>query len=914
MSDMTADPFSFDRTTPTSPTQSEASSASTPDAPLGLFNLPTDDNNPVPDTAAAPSTPAAAVSGASRTAHMGRRPRRDPQAAEHLLEGLNPQQQQAVQHSGTPLLIVAGAGSGKTTVLTRRIAYVLETQPVRASQILAITFTNKAAAEMRERVQHIVGTEATYMWVSTFHSMCVRILRAQAAQLEVVNSNFTIYDADDAKRLLTMIVKDLNLDPKKYAPKALSNRISHWKNELIDAETAAADAHEGHFDKVASEVYGIYQARLRAANAFDFDDLIGETVALLESHPAIAQYYQRRFRHVLVDEYQDTNHAQYMLVRALVGDGSNGVEPAELCVVGDADQSIYAFRGATIRNIVEFERDFTNATTILLEQNYRSTQNILSAANAVIDNNAGRRKKNLWTAAGDGPLIDLYVADNEHDEARFIGSEIDKLHDEGMSYSDMAVFYRTNNGSRPLEDAFIRTGLPYKVVGGTRFYERMEVRDIVAYLKVVENPADTVSLRRIINTPRRGIGDRAISCLAMFAEQQGVSLWEACCRAQNGTVPFLNSRAENAIAAFVSLITGIQDHNAGAEHTAGADSLPDLGELVELVIDRSGYRASLEGSNDPQDQARLDNLNELVSVAHEFSADAASLRALEESFAQDNANGISEETVAEGTEGLAAPGSLAAFLERVSLTSDTDQIPDEDDGMITLMTLHSAKGLEFPVVFITGWEDGMFPHMRALADDTELSEERRLAYVGITRAKRKLYLTRAVVRSSWGQPQSNPQSRFLEEIPAHLLNVLREAPEFDDDDDWSYGSSGRSWGAGGGSQWGAGNRSWGTGSREGKSSAQYAGRGGGSRSGRYGDVQKRWGSPVETRRVAPKTASPRHSSVISVEKGDRVVHDKYGLGKVMEVTGVGPSATALVDFGSSGVVRLMLVAAPIEKL
>ncbi|MDY2979196.1 MAG: UvrD-helicase domain-containing protein [Lawsonella sp.] len=845
---------------------------------------------------------------------MGRRSRRDPQAAEHLLEGLNPQQQQAVQHSGTPLLIVAGAGSGKTTVLTRRIAYVLETQPVRASQILAITFTNKAAAEMRERVQHIVGTEATYMWVSTFHSMCVRILRAQAAQLEVVNSNFTIYDADDAKRLLTMIVKDLNLDPKKYAPKALSNRISHWKNELIDAETAAADAHEGHFDKVASEVYGIYQARLRAANAFDFDDLIGETVALLESHPAIAQYYQRRFRHVLVDEYQDTNHAQYMLVRALVGDGSNGVEPAELCVVGDADQSIYAFRGATIRNIVEFERDFTNATTILLEQNYRSTQNILSAANAVIDNNAGRRKKNLWTAAGDGPLIDLYVADNEHDEARFIGSEIDKLHDEGMSYSDMAVFYRTNNGSRPLEDAFIRTGLPYKVVGGTRFYERMEVRDIVAYLKVVENPADTVSLRRIINTPRRGIGDRAISCLAMFAEQQGVSLWEACCRAQNGTVPFLNSRAENAIAAFVSLITGIQDHNAGAEHTAGADSLPDLGELVELVIDRSGYRASLEGSNDPQDQARLDNLNELVSVAHEFSADAASLRALEESFAQDNANGISEETVAEGTEGLAAPGSLAAFLERVSLTSDTDQIPDEDDGMITLMTLHSAKGLEFPVVFITGWEDGMFPHMRALADDTELSEERRLAYVGITRAKRKLYLTRAVVRSSWGQPQSNPQSRFLEEIPAHLLNVLREAPEFDDDDDWSYGSSGRSWGAGGGSQWGAGNRSWGTGSREGKSSAQHAGRGGGSRSGRYGDVQKRWGSPVETRRVAPKTASPRHSSVISVEKGDRVVHDKYGLGKVMEVTGVGPSATALVDFGSSGVVRLMLVAAPIEKL
>lgn len=824
------------------------------------------------------------------------------QNADQLLEGLNPQQQQAVRHSGTPLLIVAGAGSGKTTVLTRRIAYVLATQPVRASQILAITFTNKAAAEMRERVQQIVGAEANYMWVSTFHSMCVRILRAQAAELDVVNSSFTIYDADDSKRLLAMIIKELNLDSKKYAPKVLANRISHWKNELIDPEAAAADAPEGHFDKVAAEVYGLYQARLRAANAFDFDDLIGETVALLESHPNIAQYYQRRFRHVLVDEYQDTNHAQYMLVRALVGDGTNGVEPAELCVVGDADQSIYAFRGATIRNIVEFERDFTNATTILLEQNYRSTQNILSAANAVIDNNEGRRKKNLWTDAGDGPLIDLYVADNEHDEARFIGNEIDKLHDEGVSYSDIAIFYRTNNGSRPLEDAFIRTGLPYKVVGGTRFYERMEVRDIVAYLKVLENPADTVSLRRIINTPRRGIGDRAISCLAVFAEQQGISLWEACCRAKEGVVPFLNSRAEKSIASFVELMTDIQHHIAGRDHTAGEGSLPDLGEIVEMVIDRSGYRASLEGSNDPQDQSRLDNLKELVSVAHEF---AASLRALEESFDDSNADGVSKETIDEGTEGLAEPGSLAAFLERVSLASDTDRIPDENDGMITLMTLHSAKGLEFPVVFVTGWEEGMFPHMRALADDNELSEERRLAYVGITRAKRKLYLTRAVVRSSWGQPQSNPQSRFLDEIPADLLNVSREAPEIADDDDWSYGSSGRSWGSSSRS-----GQSWGSRSNR----ANHSGRGDKSRSGRYGDVQKRWGSPVETRRIAPKTASPRRTSLISVEKGDRVVHDKYGLGKVMEVSGTGPSTTALVDFGSSGVVRLMLVAAPIEKL
>ena len=424
-------------------------------------------------------------------------------------------------------------------------------------------------------------------------------------------------------------------------------------------------------------------------------------------------------------------------------------------------------------------------------------------------------------------------------------------------------------------------------------------------LKVLENPADTVSLRRIINTPRRGIGDRAISCLAVFAEQQGISLWEACCRAKEGVVPFLNSRAEKSIASFVELMTDIQHHIAGRDHTAGEGSLPDLGEIVEMVIDRSGYRASLEGSNDSQDQSRLDNLKELVSVAHEFSADAASLRALEESFDDSNADGVSKETIDEGTEGLAEPGSLAAFLERVSLASDTDRIPDENDGMITLMTLHSAKGLEFPVVFVTGWEEGMFPHMRALADDNELSEERRLAYVGITRAKRKLYLTRAVVRSSWGQPQSNPQSRFLDEIPADLLNVSREAPEIADDDDWSYGSSGRSWGSSSRS-----GQSWGSRSNR----ANHSGRGDKSRSGRYGDVQKRWGSPVETRRIAPKTASPRRTSLISVEKGDRVVHDKYGLGKVMEVSGTGPSTTALVDFGSSGVVRLMLVAAPIEKL
>lgn len=825
-----------------------------------------------------------------------RRPKSDPS---QLLEGLNPQQKEAVQHSGTPLLIVAGAGSGKTTVLTRRIAYILATQPIRASQILAITFTNKAAAEMRERVAKVVGSEANYMWVSTFHSMCVRILRAQAAHLGEVNSNFTIYDADDSRRLLKMIAQDMNLDTKKFAPRALANRISAWKNELVGPEDAASDVRPGHPDKTMAEVYAEYQVRLRAANAFDFDDLIAETVTLLTSHPAIAEYYQRRFRHVLVDEYQDTNHAQYRLIRALVGDGSSGIPPAELCVVGDADQSIYAFRGATIRNIVEFERDFTNAKTILLEQNYRSTQNILSAANAVIDHNDNRRKKKLWTDAGDGPLIGLYVADNEHDEARFIAEEIDKLVDKGKKYSDIAVFYRTNNGSRPIEDAFIRTGLPYKVVGGTRFYERAEVRDIVAYLRVLENPDDTVSIRRIINTPRRGIGDRAQSCVSVYAEQQGISFWDALQAADRGEVPFLNTRAENSIKAFVELINELRDRLAGNGHSAGEDSLPDLGEIVELVIEKSGYEDKLKGSNDPQDQSRLENIHELVSVAHEFSADAASLRALAESLQSDSDDTeLDPQTAEEGTEGLAEPGSLAAFLERVSLVADTDQIPDEGDGVVTLMTLHSAKGLEFPVVFVIGWEDGQFPHMRSLGDPDELAEERRLAYVGITRAQQKLYLTRAVVRSNWGQPQSQPQSRFLDEIPEELLDVLREAPvpAGGDDDFYSYGSSRRSWGG----------NTWGNSRRNNK-----------GRSGRYGEVQKRWGNTTSgsSSRRSHSSSGSMSKPALVLEPGERVVHDKYGLGKVLEVNGKGVKATATIDFGSAGVVRLMLIGSvPMEKL
>ncbi len=679
--------------------------------------------------------------------------------AQQLLDGLNPQQRQAVLHEGSPLLIVAGAGSGKTAVLTRRIAYLLAARDVGVGQVLAITFTNKAAAEMRERVVQLVGPRARSMWVSTFHSTCVRILRNQASLLPGLNSNFSIYDADDSRRLLLMIGKDMGLDTKRYSPRLLANGISNLKNELIGPEQAAYDASNADEDlpRIIADVYAEYQRRLRAANALDFDDLIGEAVAVLQAFPQIAQYYRRRFRHILVDEYQDTNHAQYVLVRELVGraaleDEEAGVAPAELCVVGDADQSIYAFRGATIRNIEDFERDFPNATTILLEQNYRSTQNILSAANSVISRNAGRREKRLWTDAGEGELIVGYVADNEHDEARFVAEEIDALADKGeISYNDVAVFYRTNNSSRALEEVFIRAGIPYKVVGGVRFYERREIRDIVAYLRVLDNPGDSVSMRRILNTPRRGIGDRAEACVAVYAENTGLSFNDALQAAAEGKVPMLNTRSEKAITGFVELIDDLRGRLDG-----------ELGELVEAVLDRTGYRTELESSSDPQDLARLDNLNELVSVAHEFSTDLANAQALGETDPAD--------------EDVPDTGVLAAFLERVSLVADADELPEHGAGVVTMMTLHTAKGLEFPVVFVTGWEDGMFPHMRALGDPTELSEERRLAYVGITRARQRLYVSRARVRSSWGQPMLNPESRFLKEIPQELIDWRRTEP------------------------------------------------------------------------------------------------------------------------------------------
>lgn len=759
-----------------------------------------------------------------------------PSPADQLLDGLNPQQRQAVVHEGSPLLIVAGAGSGKTAVLTRRIAYLMAARGVGVGQILAITFTNKAAAEMRERVVGLVGEKARCMWVSTFHSTCVRILRNQAALIEGLNSNFSIYDADDSRRLLQMVGRDLGLDIKRYSPRLLANAISNLKNELIDPHQALAGLTEDSDDlaRAVASVYDEYQRRLRAANALDFDDLIGETVAVLQAFPQIAQYYRRRFRHVLVDEYQDTNHAQYVLVRELVGrDSNDGIPPGELCVVGDADQSIYAFRGATIRNIEDFERDYPDTRTILLEQNYRSTQNILSAANSVIARNAGRREKRLWTDAGAGELIVGYVADNEHDEARFVAEEIDALAEGSeITYNDVAVFYRTNNSSRSLEEVLIRAGIPYKVVGGVRFYERKEIRDIVAYLRVLDNPGDAVSLRRILNTPRRGIGDRAEACVAVYAENTGVGFGDALVAAAQGKVPMLNTRAEKAIAGFVEMFDELRGR---------LDD--DLGELVEAVLERTGYRRELEASTDPQELARLDNLNELVSVAHEFSTDRENAAAL----------GPDDEDVPD-------TGVLADFLERVSLVADADEIPEHGAGVVTLMTLHTAKGLEFPVVFVTGWEDGMFPHMRALDNPTELSEERRLAYVGITRARQRLYVSRAIVRSSWGQPMLNPESRFLREIPQELIDWRRTAPKP------SF-------------------------------SAPVSG------AGRFGSA-----------RPSPTRSGASRRPLLVLQVGDRVTHDKYGLGRVEEVSGVGESAMSLIDFGSSGRVKLMHNHAPVTKL
>ncbi|HEX7308336.1 DNA helicase PcrA [Lentzea sp.] len=753
--------------------------------------------------------------------------------AGHLLDDLNPAQRRAVEHAGSPLLVVAGAGSGKTRVLTRRIAYLLAARDVHPGEIMAITFTNKAAAEMKERVADMVGARARSMWVSTFHSMCVRVMRREAKTLGM-SSSFSIYDSDDTRRLITLVARDLDLDPKKYPARTLAVHISNLKNELVDPETATAQA-TNDLERRVAEVYTVYQRRLGESNSLDFDDLIMRTVELLQSFPDVAEHYRRRFRHVLVDEYQDTNHAQYTLVRELVGRPGGEIPPAELCVVGDADQSIYAFRGATIRNIVEFERDYPDATTILLEQNYRSTQNILTAANAVISRNPNRRDKSLWSDLGEGEKIVGYVADNEHDEAAFVANEIDRLVDGGeVNNSEIAVFYRTNNQSRVFEEIFIRLGLPYRVVGGVRFYERREVRDALAYLRTLANPDDTVSLRRILNVPKRGIGERAEACVSAYAERERISF--AAALRDLDKVPMLNPRSRNAIAGFVEMMDELGDMVARED---------DVADILEAVLEKSGYRSELEASEDPQDHTRIENLNELVTVAREFT----------------------ELELPEGAEPIP---SLPAFLERVSLVADADSIPDaESDGVVTLMTIHTAKGLEYPVVFSTGWEDGVFPHMRALGDPAELAEERRLAYVGITRAQRRLYLSRALVRSAWGQPSANPASRFLGEIPEDLIDWRRVEPSR------SSPATATTWGR--------------------SASGGIASRG--------------------LSRPAPGKQGWKDAPALKLEVGDRVTHDKYGLGRVVAVDGAGLRATATIDFGGSGTVRLMLIGSvPMTKI
>jgi DNA helicase II / ATP-dependent DNA helicase PcrA len=753
-----------------------------------------------------------------------------------LLDGLNPQQRDAVVHAGSPLLVVAGAGSGKTKVLTSRIAYLLAARGVHPGEIMAITFTNKAAAEMKERVSGLVGRRANAMWVSTFHSMCVRLLRREAKTLGM-SSNFTIYDSDDSRRLVTLVARDLDLDPKRYPARTLAVHISNLKNELVDADTAK-DRAANDLERRVAEVYESYQQRLKLANAMDFDDLIMRSVELLQVFPDVAEHYRRRFRHVLVDEYQDTNHAQYTLVRELVGTGQGGVAPGELCVVGDADQSIYAFRGATIRNIVEFERDYPQARTILLEQNYRSTQTILSAANAVIARNPNRRDKRLWTDSGEGEKIVGYVGDNEHDEAGFVAGEIDRLVDAGTyTNGDIAVFYRTNNQSRVFEEIFIRLGLPYKVVGGVRFYERREVRDALAYLRVLANPDDAVSLRRILNVPKRGIGDRAEACVSAHAEQQRIGFATALREAAAGKVALLNPRSRNAISGFVAMLDEL--HQA-------VERGDEVGDILDQVLDVTGYRAELEASDDPQDASRLDNLTELITVAREFT----------------------QFNLPEPDEDDPVPvNSLDAFLERVSLVADSDSVPESDDGVVTLMTLHTAKGLEFPVVFSTGWEDGVFPHSRALGDPAELAEERRLAYVGITRARERLYLSRALIRSAWGQPAANPESRFLGEIPSDLVEWRRVEPER------AAPTVTTTWG----------------------------------RRSSFGETPSR-GTPAFAK-------GWQNTPTLELEVGDRVNHDKYGLGTVVATDGSGPRATATIDFGSAGTVRLMLIGGvPLVKL
>ncbi len=734
-----------------------------------------------------------------------------PDSTSKWLQGLNPQQYAAVIHRGTPVLVVAGAGSGKTRVLTRRIAHLVSDSAVPAGSILAITFTNKAAAEMRERVSDMVG-----------------------------------YDDNDSRRLLTQIIAAADLDPKRYTARAIRGWISNQKNELNTPDDSARNT-PGALQKYP-EIYRAYQERLAAAGAVDFDDLIMRTVQLFRLHPDVLASYRRRFRHVLVDEYQDTNYAQYVLVRLLCADGLGPADEAqspELMVVGDSDQSIYAFRGATIRNILDFEKDFPGATTIVLEQNYRSTSNVLSAANAVISRNSGRGEKRLWSDAGPGARLVRFEAGNEHGEAEFVATEIAKLRDEhGYDFSSFAVFYRTNAQSRALEETFIRKAVPYKVIGGVKFYERREVRDALAYVRAAVNPLDEVSVRRVLNVPARGIGVKTEATVAALAREHGVSFFEALEQAHEWVS--LGARAQNAIQRFLEVIRGLQD--AVAEQTPA-------NEVLAKALADSGYQKALEESKDPADEPRLENLHELVSVASEFVATGVLATDIGD---QQAAKPVTD--VASEQEPIESGRGAGAFLEHVALVADSDQIPDESEGQITLMTLHTAKGLEFDVVFLTGCEEGLFPHQRAVTQPDELAEERRLAYVGITRARQRLYLTLANTRTMFGKPEAHLPSRFLDEIPDELVDMRVETGSVTD----STRSASAGKGSGRGVSYGAG-----------------------------------------------ATPPPR---VAALAVGDRVLHTKFGLGEVLALKGAGTAQTAQVDFGPLGIRNMSVVHSPMEKL
>ena len=881
----------------------------------------------------------------------------DPQS---LIKDLNPQQMEAVKYYGQALLIGAGAGSGKTRVLTRRIAWLLA-HGFWASSILAITFTNKAAAEMRERLAALVGPEAEHMWISTFHSACVRILRRDGKEIGLT-SGFSIYDTADCERLVKLISGDLNIDTKRYTPRMLLGKISDCKNSLTSWQDQLKSVNcdykpgqrgyqvsAGDVDELVAVVYAEYQHRLAMANAVDFDDLIMRTVELFQRCPQVSEYYRHKFRYVFVDEYQDTNHAQYVLVRELSGidsgeqpdpqmRGAGRVGPSWITVVGDSDQSIYAFRGADIRNIQDFEQDFPNAKTIMLEQNYRSTQTILDAANAVIARNENRKPKKLWTALGEGDKIVGYAADNAQQEAGWIANEIARIHEEeGIAYRDIAIMYRANAQSRSLEEAMINANLPYQLVGGTKFYERKEIKDALAYLQAIVNPADNVNVRRILNVPKRGLGVRAEGLIASYADAHDTTFFGAIEHMEQ--IEGMSARTTKPLGVFRDMMHGLADF--AKDH----DTKPS--EVVAEVLSKSGILEELQRSEDPQDASRVDNLSQLQSVAAEF-----------------------EQKTPDAT--------LAGFLETTALVADSDQLPgeNEDSGKVTMMTLHTAKGLEYPYVFLTGMEQGTFPHQRAMEDTSELAEERRLAYVGITRAKRRLYVTRAAVRAQWGQANDMMPSQFLDEIPDELIDWKRreagvermraswrndddEFGGWDDDDDFgsvpfggsSYGKSsygGSSYGSGtygsrssyGSSSYGSGRAQYGGSSARGASSLyssssqrSYAGAGSsssyGSSYGSYGSGKSSGKSgKVTTRRVKPKTkpvdltkssqASQTDNrsglSISDVHVGDRLTHDHFGMGTVIEIQDKGANSVITVDFGNGEVKRLLLRMAPIEML